>query len=847
MNKGFTLLSFLFIATLRLSAQTFSYTVEQLVPDDGTYLYLPIEVAGLPEQLNSDLGLVQVCIDMDHTYTSDMDVRLVSPDGTSFLLFAGIGGGGDNFTDCCLRFDATNFVSAQEPPYTGTFLPMANMAIVNNGQNPNGVWNLVLYDTYAFADQGYLYDWSITFDANAPEYEYPLESTFLPIIKINTGGQAIPNEPKILANMQIINNGDGVLNFVSDTGYEYEGDIMVELQGYTGPYYPKKNYDFDLLDENGLKLDTNLLGMPDENDFILKAEYLDPTLMFNNIAYEFGRKMDRYAPRLKYCELIIDGDYLGIFSLTEKIKRDNSRVDIAKLDADDLAGDSLTGGYMIEMNLNGAPGAWYSNYEPINYETCQTAVEFKYVYPKANEIMPEQAEYIEAYVDQFEYILHTNEFSDTETGYRSMIDVPSFIDFMLVNEMSTNYDSYGRSTYLYKEKINSGGLLNIGPPWDYDRGFWNTEGWVWELTHPFWPFPDWWSILDSDTTYTNQVWCRWNELRENLWSDDAFMAHIDSVQDYLSEATARNFERWPELGVTNWEQQVDDLRIRLLARLAWMDANILGSGPCLESLVNNSPNLEDFEGEIFPPNCWTRLDIDDNGVLWNGAQPVTGYNSDHSAFSYAFDPTGENNYLIAPPLSPIDGEHVTWYVATSSETDSEYYEVLLSTTGSDPSNFDVVLFSETLQGPDWRYRGADLSAWWGQDVYIAFRHYTPGGEIMLKLDDVLYPTWTNQDQDCTISVNEFIVSDIKLYPNPANDLVVVGCKGSGRFDVLDASGRIVISSSYKSAQSIDVSVLTNGIYAFRFFDLDGTVYTQLLHVIRQWVYKTKQFFEFVLV
>ncbi|MEY3397407.1 MAG: hypothetical protein RL220_1, partial [Bacteroidota bacterium] len=267
----------LLLATTCSIAQTFNSEVNQLVPDDGSYQYLPVEISGLPDQLNSDLGLVQVCLNIDHPWNSDLEVKLVAPDGTSILLFAGIGGDSDNFVNCCLRFDATEYVSNQWAPYTGTFLPMGNLALANNGQNPNGTWNLLLHDTYPGADQGFIYNWSITFEPNAPEFEFPLQSTYLPIVKINTGGQAIPSEPKILASMQIINHGDGELNYLTDTDYQYEGDIMVELQGFTGPWYPKKNYDFDLVDENGIEIDTNLLGMPDENDWILKAEYLDPT------------------------------------------------------------------------------------------------------------------------------------------------------------------------------------------------------------------------------------------------------------------------------------------------------------------------------------------------------------------------------------------------------------------------------------------------------------------------------------------------------------------------------------------------------------------------------------------
>jgi hypothetical protein len=65
--------------------------------------------------------------------------------------------------------------------------------------------------------------------------------------------------------------------------------------------YPKKNYDFDLVDVLGNKIDTTLLGMPAENDWIFKAEYLDHSLIKNTIAYEFARRMGNYAPRIRTC------------------------------------------------------------------------------------------------------------------------------------------------------------------------------------------------------------------------------------------------------------------------------------------------------------------------------------------------------------------------------------------------------------------------------------------------------------------------------------------------------------------------------------------------------------------
>ena len=415
-----------------------------------------------------------------------------------------------------------------------------------------------------------MYDWSITF-GDDPATSSTFDSSILPIVKINTGGQIIQNEPKVTAAFQIIDHGAGMLNHPTDTDYAFDGKILVELQGFTGPYYPKKNYDFDIVDDAGLEYDTVLLGLPSENDFILKAEYLDLSLMKNQIAYTMSRNMGRYAPRTKYCEVLVDGEYMGVFSLTEKIKRDDNRVDIAKLDSIDISGEELTGGYIIEINENFTPNDWESDYLPINYATCGLPVAYKMVEPRIENIQPEQLDYIVAYVDSFEDALHGPDFLDTAVGYRNYISVKSFIDFMLVNEFSSNYDSYGRSTFLYKEK---NGQLFIGPPWDYDRGYlpWTTEGWVWEITHPAWPFPFWWDKFRDDPEFRNEVYCRWTALRADVLSDEAFDTMIDSLAEVIGpDAQMRNFDKWPELGVTDPDYFVEEVRTFLHQRLAWMD------------------------------------------------------------------------------------------------------------------------------------------------------------------------------------------------------------------------------------------------------------------------------------
>ncbi len=104
-------------------------------------------------------------------------------------------------------------------------------------------------------------------------------SSNIPIISINTNGQQIPDEIRIVADMGIINNGEGNRNNISDPFNDYDGKISIEIRGSTSQAYPKKQYGFETQDSNGNNNNVSLLGLPPENDWILYAPYGDKSLI----------------------------------------------------------------------------------------------------------------------------------------------------------------------------------------------------------------------------------------------------------------------------------------------------------------------------------------------------------------------------------------------------------------------------------------------------------------------------------------------------------------------------------------------------------------------------------------
>ncbi|MEI8202394.1 MAG: CotH kinase family protein, partial [Bacteroidota bacterium] len=334
-------------------------------------------------------------------------------------------------------------------------------------------------------------------------------SSNLPIIVINTNNVTIPDSPKIPAHMGIIYNGPGVRNYMTDSFNNYNNNIGIELRGSTSQSFPQKPYGLETRDSSGLQHDTIVLQMPEENDWILYPPYDDKTCMRNTLVYDLANKTGHYAVRTKFCELVLNGNYQGIYVWMEKIKHDQNRVDIAKMDTWDTLGDALTGGYIFKIDKttgSGGSDGWNSTYLTDGGHTLR----FLYEYPAYDAIVVPQENYIRAYVDSFEVALKSNYFADPVNGYRKYIDVNSFIDYFLLSEFTRNVDSYRLSTFLYKQRNSEGRKIVCGPVWDYNIALGNadynngasTSGWAYVDNENFTgDDPFWWAWFMQNTSF----------------------------------------------------------------------------------------------------------------------------------------------------------------------------------------------------------------------------------------------------------------------------------------------------------------------------------------------------------
>jgi len=409
----------------------------------------------------------------------------------------------------------------------------------------------------------------------------------LPIIVINTDGNTILDTPRIISDMGIIWNNTGWQK-LSDEYNNYNGKISIELRGSSSQeIFPKKSYSIETQTLSGENNNVSLLGLPKENDWVLYAAYSDKTLLRNNLTYELSRQMGHYAPKTKYCELFINTDYQGVYMLTEKIKRDENRVNINEFEDD----DPTTGGYIIKIDkLTEAPvdASWCSSFITFNND----AVCFQYHYPKANNITLNQKIYIEHFMNNTDLLIRDLSKNQTNIDLVENIDFMSFIDYLIISELSKDVDAYRLSVFLNKHSESNGGKLHMGPVWDYNLSFGNVDfcqssnisGWVLEEeTACRTSIPKFWYDLLQNDSFRAKLILRWDELRNSILRFDNIFNHIDSVGNYLNDAQNRNFARWDILGDWVWpnyqlgltyHDELDFLKYWIYNRINWIDQNI---------------------------------------------------------------------------------------------------------------------------------------------------------------------------------------------------------------------------------------------------------------------------------
>ena len=438
----------------------------------------------------------------------------------------------------------------------------------------------------------------------------------LPMVYLDVDGQIRPDD-KI----------DGEFSIEVDNRTVVSGDMGVEYRGSTSyRLSDKKSYGFEIRKANGSGTPKALLGMPAESDWILMGHVVrssgpddlyafDPTLMHHYVGYELARSIGMYAARCRWVELTVNGQYQGVYVLMEKLKADRMRIDVGEPYG--LKEPGISGGYILKIDKtasyapSGRELSYYDNnwgddanytpyisfrseydiegstmdiepFRPPYHDDQYRETYFLHEFPKPNELNGEMRSYISDYIYDFESAIILDNLNGTST-VSEYIDMETFADGFIMNELAGNIDAYRISTFLHKPR---GGKLRFGPIWDLNIGYGRQGRVPWTdwianyndyVSQDAWMVPFWWDMFLESAEFKSTVKSRWTQYRNGPLSDAAIFGLVNDTEGRLlsTGAAQRNYDLWrAENRTINFEGEVDFLRNYLEQRLAWMDDEI---------------------------------------------------------------------------------------------------------------------------------------------------------------------------------------------------------------------------------------------------------------------------------
>lgn len=655
-----------------------------------------------------------------------------------------------------------------------------------------------------------------------------LSDSNLPIMLITTDidpqtnlPAEIPDEPKVLGTMQLIYRPDGTRNYLTDSTNEsylnYDGRIGIELRGSSSQALDKKPYGFTtLLEDDDSNNNVSLLGMPLENDWVLNSLAYDPSMIRDYLSYTLASNMGNYAPRVAYIEVVVNGDYKGVYFLTEKVKRDSDRVNLKKIADDENSFPELTGGYIVKADktTGGDEIAWTMP----NYGGWDT--NFLHHYPKTEDITNEQDNYIENVF--YDLAAQTNPANTSIVdGYPSMIDIPSFVDYMLMAEFASNPDSYQFSTYFHKDR---GGKLRAGPIWDYNLSFGN-DLFVFGFDRSFfdvWQFDfenrgaKFWRDLYQDETFNCYLAKRWFELIEanQTFNYLTISNLIDSYVALLSESQERELQRWPPQEdwptVADQAQNILEMKDWIQERINWMSTNIGSSANCMDvpvpDLVISKIHYNPIEDSGYSSKELEFIEITNTS---NQSIDLTGYYIRELGISYQFDANAvvqaNQKIYLCSDASVFESYYgfAPFGAFTRDLSNSSYHIILSDALGN---IIDQVMYMDSDPWP----QQAD-----GEGPYLQL--------VDVNSDNSLASNWIASSQSLSRGDVATAKRQIIVYPNPTEGIITVEIDflntDSLEFIMYNSLGQSVGDFQLKANNlKLNVGFLKSGFYYYNIKD-----------------------------
>ncbi len=357
----------------------------------------------------------------------------------------------------------------------------------------------------------------------------------------------------------------------------------------------------------------DLFGMGKNKHWVLLANRFDNTFLRNKMTYWMGQKLGmEFTPQSVFVDVVMNGDYLGSYYLSEQIRVGESRVEIDDLAADDVTkqatdDETISGGYLLSMEP-------YGGETKLSFSTAE-GNEFLIESPDFEGYTNDaQYNYISNYVQNVENAIYGKDFKNEDgVSYKDLMDVDSAAKYWLMQEISRNGDGFiSTSTYLYKKR---GGKLYWGPLWDFDFVAWmswNPDSSE-DDSHEGFDHVNstWFQKLFLDPDFAKAVTDNWSAYKEALTEVSKDGGILDQYAEQLRVSQFYDFEKNGAMDFEQGEpltyaQEVERLKTWIHKRTDWVDENIntLIPVPCKISFVANGKTIDTrtiMRGDIFGP------------------------------------------------------------------------------------------------------------------------------------------------------------------------------------------------------------------------------------------------------
>ncbi len=646
----------------------------------------------------------------------------------------------------------------------------------------------------------------------------------LPIVIITTDinpGTSLPYEivddPDVFGTMKIIKRPNGSRNYLTDQNtaslLNYNGRLSIQIRGSSSQDLPKKGYKVTtLLADNVTNNNVALLGMPAENDWILNGLAFDPSLIRDYLAYNLSRQMGNYAPRTQYCEVLINGEYKGLYLLQENIKADSNRVNILKITTTDISGDNLTGGYITKADktTGGDPVAWTT--------TAYNGQDVNYIHdlPKPEDVTTEQDNYIFTQFTNLQTALTSNNLT-LLNGYPTRIDIPSFVDFMISNDFAANADGYQLSTYFHKDRK---GKLRAGPIWDFNLTWGNdlfqygldrSKYYTWQFLNGDNEGSKFWRDLFNNAIFKCYLSKRFNQLTQagQPLNTTVLNTFINNTITLINEAMVRENQKWNT--IPNNPLEIANLKTFIIDRTNWMKNNLGGFTSCANvavpplviTKINYNPSTS---GSFLVSNDQEFIEIQNTGTT---LVTLSGVYFSELGMSYQF-----------PYNSTIAGNSSLYLASNASVFQSKYgFAPFGQFTRNLSNKSQKIVIADAFGNIIDSVEYFDTSPW---------PTAADGGGSYLQLtstslDNNLGSSWVAVTAPLSVS-NFELESAINIYPNPANYSLTVRSKFSiDKIDIYDVFGKFVKSIQGNDNEiQTDVSNFSTGMYFMKIYTQYGT-------------------------